>query len=47
MSEQQQKQTPSCMYLRQMKTIVYLEFRKFLDVFPVSYGAMSLFQHNV
>ena len=28
MSEQQQEQKTSCIYLRQMETIVYLEFRK-------------------
>ena len=48
MSEQQKKnQKPSCIYLRQIKTIVYLEFRKLLDVFPVSYGVISLCQHKV
>ena len=47
MSEQQQKKKSSCMYLRQMETIVYLEFRKLLDVFIVSYSATPLFQHSV
>ena len=47
MSEQQQKQKPSCMSLRQMETIVYLEFWKLLDVFIVSYRATPLFQPNV
>ena len=31
------------MYLRQMETIVYLEFRKLLDVFIVYYSATPLF----
>ena len=46
-SEQQKKQKPSCIYLRQIETIVYLEFQKLLDVFPVSYGVISLCQHKV
>ena len=47
MSEEQQKRKISCIYLRQMETIAYLEFRKLLDVFPFSFGAKPLFQHNV
>ena len=30
-----------------METIAYSEFRKFLDVFPVSFDAKPLFQYNV
>lgn len=47
MSEEQQKRKISCIYLRQMETIAYLEFRKLVDVFPFSSGAKPLFQHNV
>ena len=47
MSKQRKKQKPSCIYLCQIKTIVYLEFRKLLDVFPVSYGVISLCHYIV